>query len=159
MLETFENKKFKKYITIIMNNEYPIFKISNKIIDVDYLHFLNIDDITSSVMKGIDKYKRLFFIIIAQIIKSDNEILDIFEIFFQKYIDNETIWDGYSPNGTYLLTIKECLTLKQIKFIKTLLNNGIIELSKDLMNDINVSDYIKKNNNISKLMYIEIILI
>jgi hypothetical protein len=105
-----------------------------------HLEFMTRDLLTFSVMKGIDSYKRLFFVIRAKATLDDNTNVPLCQVFFQKYNDHPGL-TGFSPGNLIddewisqgFLFVESTITIQQLEFIEELIEGNEIELSQEKM--------------------------
>jgi hypothetical protein len=102
----------------------PTLELGNKRSYTEYIDFITLDDMTHSIMRGIDVYNRRF-IVIKMIINN----FHLMQTFFQRYTDSEGFWMGAGHHGGGHLIdtnggMKDC----QFKLIDDIINNKIVKI-------------------------------
>lgn len=91
-----------------LERDIPVLDIGHKTYSTDSIDFVSCDDMKFPIMKGIDKFKRLFLAIkvdVEYIGSAKNlyhqKVKQVVGVFFQKYADNAQTWcygTMYPPN-------------------------------------------------------------
>ena len=104
----------------------PTLYIGNKQGHTDYIDFITLDDMTHSIMRGIDVYNRRF-IVIKMIINN----IQLMQTFFQRYPEREGLWMGAGHGVRHLIDttggMKDC----QFKLIDDIINNKIVKIKEE----------------------------
>ena len=80
----------------------PILDLKNRIGQTDYIDFLMPEELTHSIMRGVDAYQRPFVAFKVQVQIEDKEPSEIVGTFFQRYSDNTDAWAfGTTFNGNH----------------------------------------------------------
>ena len=153
---SYDYETINKQMTNIMNKNYPILDIGDKIGFTGYLDFITFSDLTAPVMKGYDQHNRPFFVISAIITNSDGTTNKTLETFFQRYTDNKNLWHGCGHDGPYFLSTQGGMNMKQINFIEDLLENNKVDLTEELMNEVKFGDFFRSFNDDTKPKLVKI---
>ena len=105
--------------------DVPNLDIGNRHGVTDYIDFIRIDEVTHSVMKGIDKYCRKF-IVIKFIVDGEH----IMQTFFQRY-NTGKLWMGCGHFTRQLIDTTGGIKDNQIILITNIIINGNAIILKD----------------------------
>ena len=123
-------KKPEKLITMsevyeTNHKKFNVLDLKEKMGPTDYLDFIEEDEVSDSVMVGIDKYDREFIVIKFVVTKKDGTTIDCFQTFFRRYTDkNNHGWMGAGHYGLQLFDTSGFMNQYQIKVIDDLLKIG-----------------------------------
>ena len=119
-------------------NKYdvPILKSNDRLSSTCYIDYFTWDEVTHSVMKGIDKYSRPFIVVKMVVIKKQEgsdklELINIMQTFFQRYTGAGSHWMGCGHATPNLVDTCGGMTPIQVKFIDKLITNGKIKINDD----------------------------
>jgi hypothetical protein len=111
-------------IPINIHPNIPTLDLGNKQGNTAYIDFITLDDMTHSIMRGIDMYNRRF-IVIKMII---NEIT-LMQTFFQRYTESEGFWMGAGHwGGGHLIDTIGGMKDIQFKLIDNIINDKIVKI-------------------------------
>lgn len=139
---------------LIQIPDIPVLDIGKRIGHTEYIDFLQWDEVTSPIMKGVDAYKRHFLVV--KMIVNGNKIM---ETYFQRYTDDNTHWMacGHATRG-FLNTQGSGLIKEQIELLKKVINGENVLIEKkhntaygDFIGDY-VSLYDEKKENAAKII-------
>ena len=102
-----------------------------------YIDFITLDDMTSSIMKGIDSINRRF-IVLKMIIDNQN----LFQTFFQRYSACDGLWMGTGYHGIHLICTEGGMVECQFKLIEDIINDKIVKIEKK--HNPNINSFIGK---------------
>lgn len=88
----------------IMYDELPILDLGNRSGHTDYIDFITTQEMSSSIMRGIDVYKRPFIAFKVKVIDANNVEQEMVSTFFQRYTDDIYNWaygTCYNTNTLY----------------------------------------------------------
>ena len=101
-----------------------------------YIDFITLDKMVEPIMRGIDTYNRIFVVIKMNI---DNK--QVFQTFFQRYIDSEGLWMGTGHHGIHLIATEGGMRNCQFKLIEDIIHDKIVKMEdKHIPNDIDFID-------------------
>lgn len=142
----------KNLIDEIFGINFPILDLGNAQGYTGYIDFISLDKMTSSIMKGTDIHNRPFIAIRAQILNKDGTKEQFFETFFQRYSDDTNLWQGCGKKQ--FMSTTGGMSVKQLIFLKDLLNQKKINLNENMIIDLHLFSY---TNDIDGIKSIEII--
>jgi len=89
----------------------------------DYPDFIRYADVTDPIMIGIDRYRRTFIVFKFQFV-TPNRTLNITEVLFQRYTD-ENFWTSASnPAGTYSIMADGGMRPEHYEILRQVLTDG-----------------------------------
>lgn len=102
-----------------------ILDIKDKRGNTDYIDFIKQSDVTTSLTKGIDVFKRPFLILLGILhFDSGDEVdIEVFQTFFQRYTNNQTLWVGCGHRGINLMETSGGMSEAQITLLQELIIN------------------------------------
>jgi hypothetical protein len=103
----------------------PTLYLGNKQGNTAYIDFITLDDMTHSIMRGIDMYNRRF-IVIKMIINNT----PLMQTFFQRYIESEGFWMGAGHHGGHLIATEGGMKDNQFKLIDNIINDKIVKIEE-----------------------------
>jgi hypothetical protein len=122
-----------------ISSENEILNIHNRVGITGYIDFININEVNSPVMQGVDCMGRPFITVCAEIKYADGTIIPTFTTFFKRYSDNSsTTWHAC---GFYhkLMETSGGMSIPQFIFLRDLLRNGNVVFD-DGTDDDNIKD-------------------
>ena len=134
----------------------PIFDIKDREGNTEYIDFLKENEINYPVMKGVDKYKREFVTIKANMKFydiNDNIIcmFNVFETFFKRYTE-KNIWMGCGNFGKQFMSTTGGLTKIQDELLLELINNKTVKILKNNISKYNIETNISNDKNINYII-------
>ena len=123
---------------LLLLPDYPLLNIHDRKGLTGYIDFIHINEITNSIMTGIDCYNRPFFTLTVDLYYSDDTIVSTFTTFFKRYIDSTShLWHACN-SGSYIPLFNTCggMNKKQFSFLCLLLQDKFYYFNR-----------IKKENN------------
>ena len=103
----------------------PTLNIDNLFGTTGYIDFINQNQLTSSVMRGIDQHNRRFIVIKMNI---DNK--NLFQTFFQRYSDSDGLWMGAGHHGCHLIATEGGMKDCQFKLIEDIISDKIVKIEE-----------------------------
>ena len=138
-------------ITVLINeilnivSDYEILNINNRFGATGYIDFININEVNSPVMQGVDCVGRPFITVSAEIKYTDGTIIPTFTTFFKRYTDIScTLWHSC---GFYHRLIESSggMSIPQFVFLRDLLKNGTVVFDdgtdEDSIRDLRLMNY------------------
>ena len=128
-----------------ITTDFDVLDVGTKIGMTGYIDFININEITVSLMKGTDTYGCPFFIVCAEILYADGMTVPTFTTFFRQYTkQNSKVWMAC---GMYNELIMTCggMNISQFLFLRDLLKNGIVRFD-DGTDDETIQNHIRLIN-------------
>ena len=122
-----------------ISSENEILNIHNRVGITGYIDFININEVNSPVMQGVDCMGRPFITVCAEIKYTDGTIIPTFTTFFKRYSDiSSTTWHAC---GFYhkLMETSGGMSIPQFIFLRDLLRNGNVVFD-DGTDDDNIKD-------------------
>ena len=101
--------------------------IGRKVGSTEYIDFIKWNEVTESVMKGIDCYGRQFLVVKFLI----NRCMPMMQTFFQRYSDYNSKWMGCG-HATRLLFGVNRITEQQAEFIEKIINGETLKTTKNI---------------------------
>jgi phosphosulfolactate synthase (CoM biosynthesis protein A) len=97
----------------------------------DYIDFIKQSDVTTSLSKGIDVFRRPFFVLlgIAHFESGDEMDIEVFQTFFQRYTDNDSLWMGCGHHGINLMETSGGMSEAQIELLQELIRNKKVKVT------------------------------
>lgn len=129
---------FNQYVK---NLDCPILDIGQRQGNTYYIDFIKFEEVTSPIMKGIDKFSRPFIVIKVNGKLTDGSNIQLFQTFFQRYTD-ENLWMGCGHYGLNLITTYGGMKSDQFKLIIDLINGKVCQIE-----DINTQELINCSVN------------
>ena len=129
----------------IVARDYPILDIGQKVGHTGYIDFIKESDVPDPVMKGIDMHNRPFFVVNANVINIDGTKTKLFETFFQRYSNDKYLWHGCGHHGIQFMATEGGMQTNQMKFLQKRLENGKVELSEELIDDLRLMYYLRQS--------------
>lgn len=105
--------------------DVPILDVGNRIGSTDYIDYIKLDEVTNSVMKGRDIFRRKFIVVKFKV---DNECY--LQTFFQRYT-NGSMWMGCGHATINLIDTCGGMDKDQVSFINNVINNGSSVMKHD----------------------------
>lgn len=109
----------------IISPHIPTLYIDNLFGRTGYIDFITLDDMTHSIMRGIDSINRRFIVIKMNI---DNQ--NLFQTFFQRYSDCDGLWMGAGHHGIHLICTEGGMVDCQFKLIEDIINDKIVKIEE-----------------------------
>ena len=139
-------------IRTINSYNCPTIDIGTRNGSTGYLDFIKPEDTNGNdVVKGTDRYGRIFIVVKALFILSNNDRVQSFSTFFQRYDDNLLPFHCCGHYGLNMMTTEGGITLTQLDFLDDLLQSKEIELNKETIDKcrLQIGWYVrdKYNNN------------
>lgn len=106
----------------VKNLNVPVLDIKTRQGWTDYIDFIKPDELTSTIMKGVDKFGRPFLVVKGKGISGDNSDTEIFQTFFQRYQNNQSLWMGCGHYGINFFETAGGMTAKHFNAIKDLID-------------------------------------
>ena len=131
---------FKNAIDKIFQMDFPTLDLGNRKGVTNYIDFISLDELIAPVMKGIDINKRPFIVIRVQIVKIDGTRELFFETFFQRYTNYDDLFQGCGKKE--FMSTSGGMSLTQLLFLTDLLQKKTVDLTVDIINDLNLFNYI-----------------
>jgi hypothetical protein len=119
---------------------------------IDFLEKNDMSDLTEGplVMKGVDLMGRDFIVFQCALVYSSGYTpeVNMFTTFFKRYTDDNLVWHC-AGHGPLLFETSGGAKLEQVKIIETLLYDGYVDISEDVIykNNIQIKHYLLKNVN------------
>ena len=135
-------------------SDLPTIDIGSRTGSTDYIDFIKPEEVSHSLMRGVDVYGRNFLTIKAEIHDSKGTIWQVFETFFQRYNDCNNIWVGCGHYGVNFMDTYS-INKEQAKLLRDLVVNKSINLDPQLVECINMPLYLEnklKNNDAVPVM-------
>jgi hypothetical protein len=137
-----EIEQLPYYFDKIMNIPCPELDIGDKMGSTGYIDFINPQDVSGALMKGVDCYSREFIVWKAQVTinKPDGSSnnYNTFTTFFKRYPDlSSRVYHTCGHYGKNLFNTHGGANLKQMEFLYKFLSDGYAEL------DLTQADSIK----------------
>ena len=120
----------------------------------DYIDFFkknDFKDLTEGplVMKGIDFMGRDFIVFQCALVYSSGYTpeVNMFTVFFKRFANSDLVWHCAGHDGPILFDTLGGARLEQLKIIKTLLYDGYVDISENIIykNNIQIKHYLLKN--------------
>ena len=112
-----------QFLNFINNLKVPKLDIGGQEGMTGYIDFIKLTDMDYPIMKGIDKYKRLFLVVKYKDYKTDKQY---FTTFFQRYSDNDNDFRGCGHYGkNFNNNLEYGLKNKDYHFLIQLITNKI----------------------------------
>ena len=132
---------------LLLLSDYPLLNIYDKKGLTGYIDFIHINEITNSIMTGIDCYNRPFFTLTVDLYYSDDTIISTFTTFFKRYTDSSShLWHACN-SGSYIPLFNTCggMNKKQFSFLCLLLQDKFYYFNriKKENNEKEENDYLK----------------
>ena len=122
-----------------ISSENDILNIHNRVGITGYIDFININEINSPVMQGVDIYGRPFITVCAEIKYTDGTIIPTFTTIFKRYSDiSSTVWQSCVFYHR-LMETSGGMSIPQFIFLRDLLKNGNVVFD-DGTDDDNIRD-------------------
>jgi hypothetical protein len=109
---------------------YPTLDIKERKGFTGYIDFIDSDEFSGSVTRGIDCYNRPFICLKVKCTLDDGSIIPSYQTFFQRYSDDYCLWMGTSNSLCLLNTIRG-----MTNFQKELICDLILKKSVDIIED------------------------
>ena len=90
-----------------------------------YIDFIDINEIISPVMKGIDMFDRCFITLCAEV-EYNNETVQTFTTFFKRYTDSDIIWHACGKYNNQLMVSDGGMNMQQFNLLSDLLKYGTV---------------------------------
>ena len=117
-----ENYEDNNQCPLTIPDTIPILDVGDRQGATNYIDFIDVDEVTSPVMTGIDKFNRRFVVIKAQI--EDHEYM---QTFFQRYT-NENLWISDFRNN--FLETYGGMTIEQLDLLQDLIDGKDVVLQE-----------------------------
>ena len=104
----------------------PLFDIKERMGSTDYIDIINWGEITEPIMKGIDKFKRHFFVIKMKI---GNDL--VMETYFQRYTYGKNWQSCGHATRTFMCTGGNELNIEQINLLKKVIKGETVKVEKN----------------------------
>ena len=121
--------------------------IGNRVGNTGYIDIIQKEEIKDDMVKGHDRFGRIFISFISTITYNDGSITETATTLFQRYTDNTDHWMTCGHDGPYLLDTTGGAKLDQIKFIQKLIKNRFVIIDNDRWRDI-YKLIVKNDNNV-----------
>jgi hypothetical protein len=117
---------------------FSILNINDKIGSTGYIDRIELTDLTSNPMIGMDKYKRPFIVFAFKCTGNKNVDKEeiIVETFFQRYVDDSRLWMGA---GDILLCTVGGMEDEQAQFLKEFVQTKEVTLNAEQIKKYGVS--------------------
>lgn len=89
----------EKFAEFVGGLDVPILDIGIRQGHTDYIDFIKPEEVTYPIMKGIDRFSRIF-IVLKGIGTCDGQEIPLFQTFFQRYSNSKGLWMGCGHYGT-----------------------------------------------------------
>lgn len=122
-------------IKSIMNIKCNTLDISYRYGTTSYIDFIKQSDLQENIniMKGRDDFDRTFIVFKAEIIYENPKFnKKTFTTFFQRYTDDQLVWQACGHDGILLFDTVEGTNITQLKLLDELFKNGFINLTPDM---------------------------
>ena len=113
-----------KILSEIRYLQFSILDIGDRCGDTTYIDFIKSNEVSNDVMKGIDIFRRPFFVFKATIKYENGNSIKSFTTWFQRYTDNDLLWHTCGNDGFVLFDTSGGANIEQMIFIKKLFKNG-----------------------------------
>ena len=113
---------------ILETNDIPVLDIQSRVGATGYIDFININEVTAPVMRGIDVYNRPFFTICADIIYEGDVCVPTFTTIFKRYNDNSALWHA-AGHYRKLANTEGGMNIPQFGMFRTLIQNGEVDFN------------------------------
>lgn len=118
---------------------FSVIDIGEKMGHTDYIDFIKEEDVTESIMKGLDICRRPFMVVKAEVVDNKGKVWPVFETFFQRYTDNTDLWMGCGHYGDNFMDTGGGMERCQIRLLVDLVENGSVELTPELIDTTRIS--------------------
>jgi len=126
------------YINNIFKNTYKL-DIGNRKGNKGYIDFIKPEELTDSVMSGVDCYQRKFVVIKATFIFNDGSKRESFQTYFERYRNSHYVWAIGSHYGESLFCNSVGrLNPEHIEFLNELITNREVLLNKQKIQKLNL---------------------
>jgi hypothetical protein len=106
-------------------DKIPILDLGKRCGTTGYIDFVRTTEIKHPIVKGIDCYSRPFIVI--TVISFENKIMYM-ETFFQRYIDDPSVWMG-AGHGDIFMTTYGGMTYQHFELLKKLIDDQTCKIS------------------------------
>ena len=120
--------RYKLMNELISESEkHPILDLKNRTGDTGYIDFITIAEVTSSIMRGIDRYKRKF--IVLKLILGGNIVL---QTIFQRYSNLPYSWRGCGHGTPELLFGADIgIGIPQLTLLLSVMRGETVKITRD----------------------------
>jgi len=122
----------KSNILDFTNNSYPILDVGNRQGMTDYIDFIRETEVTSPVMRGIDRFKRPFIVMkVVCTFKGDysnRNPMDCIQTFFQRYTDDLLRWNSGYAGGVEFLNTSGDVRRKEFDMLDRLIMGETVDI-------------------------------
>lgn len=147
----------KTIATEIYNTTCPVLDIGDKYGNTGYIDFIDTNDFSEPVRKGIDRHGRKFICFRAIIEYTEGQTKETFMTLFQRYMGYELLWMGAGQNiqlfSTYGGTVVE-----QLELVLKLLQETSVDVTEDMLRTCRITkhtfEFDKPDNNPPKRIYL-----
>lgn len=140
----------------IFNYECNILDIGDRIGHTGYIDFIQKNEVTDSVMRGVDKFGRKFLVANAEYVYENGSKVPLFFTFFQRYNDNDNLYHCCGHNGKLLFWTDGGSSTNQLKFLRDLLEKGLVYLNKDIVSKMRLTCNENFDDNYEVPFYVQI---
>lgn len=105
--------------------------IGDKVGTTEYIDFIRWDEVTESVMKGVDCFGRPFLVVKFLVNGDTDKPLELMQTFFRRYSEYSSKWMGCG-HATRLLFGVNRITEQQAKFIEKIINGETLKTTKEI---------------------------
>lgn len=127
MTNNLENHFIHDIMQNILSNDFPKLNVGNRKGVTDYIDYIEVGELTSPIMKGVDCYKRPFVVLKCTVDK------DVYgQTFFQRYTNDSNLWMGCSLYGvcSFMSTIGG-MTKHQALLLQNIIDGNSITLDEN----------------------------
>ena len=134
---------------ILATPDIPILDIQSREGATGYIDFIDINEVTSPLMRGVDVYNRPFFTICADIIYEGDICIPTFTTIFKRYTDNSLLWHTAGHYRKIACT-DGGMNIPQFGLFRTLIQNGEIDFNdgkdNESIENMRLSNFILDSN-------------
>lgn len=119
-----------------ISQEYPVLELGLRDSGYSYIDYLSLDDVTSPIMHGSDRYNRPFIVI--KFIDSSGSLY--MQTFFQRYSNESKLWMGCGHATAEFLYTTGGIDEDQIALLDELIAGQTIRCTEALINTCRINN-------------------
>ena len=133
---------------ILSTPDIQVLNIYDRVGCMGYIDFIQINEVSAPLMRGIDQFNRPFFTLCADIIYEDGSIIPTFTTIFQRYSDSN-LWHA-AGHYRKLLNTEGGMNIQQIGLCRLLIKFGFIDFTdgtdEENIEKLRLCNYTKNTN-------------